>query len=311
MDCADADCAGDAACLEDCGNGEDDDLDGDVDCADADCAGDAACPEDCGNGLDDDGDGLVDCEDGACIGDPTCPELCDDGLDDDGDGLVDCEDGDCVGDPACEEDCGNGLDDDLDGDVDCDDVDCCGDAACGIGAICTGSFRVQVLDGGMWYAHWYTSSLGAGCSVRLNANSGVLTDLTGGTTCAFGSAYVAWRSQSSSAYTAECGWGAYLYASSSGWGRGMHLSSGCPIGVKVRELAPRKVAMTSVRLTRKVGDTGTAEFGSFYMDSGLWLTVPGEISRVGARSIGVLSTYRGVNLSFTAPVTWTVEADRK
>ncbi|MCO4745944.1 MAG: pre-peptidase C-terminal domain-containing protein [Proteobacteria bacterium] len=46
-------------CPEDCVNGTDDDLDGDVDCDDSDCAGEPTCNEEC-NGLDDDGDGLID-----------------------------------------------------------------------------------------------------------------------------------------------------------------------------------------------------------------------------------------------------------
>jgi len=78
----------------------------------------------CGNGADDDGDGDVDCEDSDC---PACPEICDNGVDDDGDGGVDCQDRDC---PACPEICDNGIDDDRDSDIDCDDDDCAETAAC-------------------------------------------------------------------------------------------------------------------------------------------------------------------------------------
>ena len=111
----------------DCGNGVDDDGDGDLDCDDADCLGDPACPElDCANGLDDDGDGDVDCADADCAGEPACVESdCCNGLDDDGDGLTDFDDPDCAMAPPCSEsDCGNGVDDDGDGDADCADSDC-------------------------------------------------------------------------------------------------------------------------------------------------------------------------------------------
>jgi len=81
---------------EDCGNGWDDDADGDTDCDDSDCEGVAGCagppPEICDNGVDDDGDGATDCVDTDC---PACNEICDNGVDDDRDGLVDCDDSDC------------------------------------------------------------------------------------------------------------------------------------------------------------------------------------------------------------------------
>jgi Cys-rich repeat protein len=62
---------------EACGNGLDDDSDGDTDCADSDCAQDPSCappppPEDCANGLDDDGDGDIDCFDLECARQPGC-----------------------------------------------------------------------------------------------------------------------------------------------------------------------------------------------------------------------------------------------
>ena len=64
-----------------CGNGLDDDSDGEADCFDGACASDAACasawPEDCRNGIDDDADGLTDCSDENCDGDRACEENCD------------------------------------------------------------------------------------------------------------------------------------------------------------------------------------------------------------------------------------------
>ena len=97
--------------------------------------GDEIPPEECGNGWDDDGDGDTDCDDADCAGTPDCDavpmELCDNGQDDDGDGMVDCADSDC---PACPELCDNGVDDDGDGAADCDDDDCAEAAACKVPA---------------------------------------------------------------------------------------------------------------------------------------------------------------------------------
>lgn len=137
-DCADPECARDAACQlhEDCGNGFDDDDDFWVDCLDPDCRGTAACGagEDCANNADDDADGQVDCRDADCVGDPACvqPEACAGGVDEDGDGAIDCADADCALDMLCPhgEQCGNGADDDNDGFVDCADGDCAGAVAC-------------------------------------------------------------------------------------------------------------------------------------------------------------------------------------
>ena len=133
-----------------------------------------ACPSDslvyaCGNGCDDDGDGDLDLEDDGCAGDPCrdseepalCPDgspegpitacpndglvyACGNGCDDDGDGKVDLDDELC--DNPCHASeavsaggagpivpcggtvylCGNGLDDDGDGLVDADDPECLG-----------------------------------------------------------------------------------------------------------------------------------------------------------------------------------------
>ena len=58
----------------------------------------SANAEICGNGADDDGDGDVDCEDSDC---PACPEICDNGIDDDRDRDIDCDDEDCSGVEPC------------------------------------------------------------------------------------------------------------------------------------------------------------------------------------------------------------------
>ncbi len=89
-----------------CGDGVDNDRDGDVDCFDADCISASTCFEigaACGDGIDNDGDSDVDCADSDCDGYSACIEsICDDSLDDDGDGDVDCADSDCFTDPACD-----------------------------------------------------------------------------------------------------------------------------------------------------------------------------------------------------------------
>ncbi len=91
-----------------CGDGVDNDEDGDADCADEDCAG-PSCDEICDNLLDDDLDGAPDCQDSGCVGHPYCLENgthdgvdhCTDLHDNDIDAQVDCADLDCHGDPAC------------------------------------------------------------------------------------------------------------------------------------------------------------------------------------------------------------------
>ena len=116
-------------CTEDCVDGIDNDLDGDVDCDDSDCFGEPACQ------CDDDGDGYdsllcggSDCDDTDPGINPGAPEVCngidddcdgviDDGFDLDGDGVTtcggDCDDTDPLVNSAEIEVC-NGVDDDCD-----------------------------------------------------------------------------------------------------------------------------------------------------------------------------------------------------
>lgn len=61
-------------------------------------------PEDCGDGIDNDRDGDTDCDDSDCFGDSTyctSEENCSDGEDNDDDGDTDCDDSDCATTPAC------------------------------------------------------------------------------------------------------------------------------------------------------------------------------------------------------------------
>ncbi len=60
-------------------------------------------PEVCGDGLDNDNDGDEDCFDSDCAGDPGCltETACDDNFDNDADGLADCNDSDCFGEAGC------------------------------------------------------------------------------------------------------------------------------------------------------------------------------------------------------------------
>ena len=151
-----------------CGDGLDNDCDGDRDCFDSDCTM-AACGQndqgkcaakgpnciggevDCGNQKDDDNDGLVDCRDTDCAR-KNCGEQrgnrgvcrvgncaggessCGDSKDNDADGATDCDDGDCVGQGNCpdkEVDCTNGRSEDSDDLIDCDDPDCASKNNCG------------------------------------------------------------------------------------------------------------------------------------------------------------------------------------
>ncbi|MEO5927690.1 MAG: carboxypeptidase regulatory-like domain-containing protein [Patescibacteria group bacterium] len=109
-------------------------------------------PEDnaavCGNGIDDDGDGNADCADSGCASLPMCnapqpentPARCSNGIDDDQDGNADCQDSECAALQICTPTppvpentnarCSNGADDDQDGNIDCQDSDCAGIQVC-------------------------------------------------------------------------------------------------------------------------------------------------------------------------------------
>ncbi len=79
-----------------CGDGLDDDGDGNIDCADVDCFSSNQCTlEICNNGIDDDNDGWVDCSDSECYTLHGCFEICDNGIDDNGNGLTDGDDPQC------------------------------------------------------------------------------------------------------------------------------------------------------------------------------------------------------------------------
>lgn len=109
---------------------------------------------DCGNGIDDDGNGQVDCADPGCAvaacgmgclctGGTKREQLCEDGADNDGDSQPDCADPDCeqkacgagcacLGGVAKETDCWDGLDNDRDAGADCNDP-ACGGGLCQMG----------------------------------------------------------------------------------------------------------------------------------------------------------------------------------
>ena len=129
-------------CAEDCNNGEDDDLDGDVDCDDQDCWTEPFCCERDGDGYWDEECGGDDCDDDDASVHPgaredggsgdrgngvddDCDDIIDEGTldyDDDGDGWTemdgDCDDADPDVNPGQEEIPDNGKDDDCDGVVD-------------------------------------------------------------------------------------------------------------------------------------------------------------------------------------------------
>jgi hypothetical protein len=130
LDCADLACSEDASCVEVCNDDQDNDDDGDTDCDDFDCFGDDACVEVCNDQVDNDDDDDVDCADFDCEFDPACAEVCNDQQDNDGDGRTDCEDAACGEAPGCVEVCGDQIDNNGDGDVDCSDSDCIFDEAC-------------------------------------------------------------------------------------------------------------------------------------------------------------------------------------
>ncbi len=147
VDCADEDCADEAACLGEsqtgsCSDGVDNDGNGWIDCNDPQCRGDSSCrgPENCSDGIDNNGDGDVDCDDSLCTLGSICLgfEVCNDGTDNDGDGDVDCADEDCSESVRCAnpEICDDGTDNDGDGLVDCDDSECRRHVACSEPEIC-------------------------------------------------------------------------------------------------------------------------------------------------------------------------------
>ena len=118
IDCADSDCAADAAC-DVCGNGICGGGEDSCTCV-ADCGAAPSLELSCSNGADDDCDGLSDCADADCTSDPAC-EICGNGSCASGEDVCSCP-ADCGAAPA--EDCENGVDDDCDGSVDCGDTDC-------------------------------------------------------------------------------------------------------------------------------------------------------------------------------------------
>jgi subtilisin-like proprotein convertase family protein len=113
-----------------CGDGVDNDGDGQTDCADGDCAAALQCATEtaCADGLDNNADGLVDCADPDCAVACTTESDCGDGMDNDGDGAVDCSDVGCVAmGGACEaeeQSCSDGADNDGDAMIDCADPAC-------------------------------------------------------------------------------------------------------------------------------------------------------------------------------------------
>jgi hypothetical protein len=130
-----------------CGNGIDDNFDGNVDCADpsclesTDCAGLAATEFNCVDGIDNDGNGFADCVDGQCSRSPVCrddvvdtdaggPPPEDAGAPDAGPPPVDAgpprpdTDGGGVPPIPFEFQCDDGVDNDADGTADCDDDNC-------------------------------------------------------------------------------------------------------------------------------------------------------------------------------------------
>ena len=110
--------------LEVCGDGIDNDGDGNTDCWDPDCGFQGAVEMSCADGMDNDCDGNTDVWDSDC---PESTEICDDGMDNDGDGDMDCWDADCGFQGPSELSCGDGIDNDCDGNTDEWDSDCAGE----------------------------------------------------------------------------------------------------------------------------------------------------------------------------------------
>jgi hypothetical protein len=127
--------------VENCGDGQDNDGNGQTDCEDADCAAFEAClAEVCDDGVDNNGNGDIDCAEATCAGQAGCLEQgnCADNQDNDLDGQTDCDDADCDAAANCREqgNCSDLEDNDGDGQTDCDDADCDADPACQVGNNC-------------------------------------------------------------------------------------------------------------------------------------------------------------------------------
>ena len=176
-----------------CGDGLDNDCDGMADCADSDCARDAACclGEICGDFQNNDCDDLEDFYDPECV---CVAELCGDGLDNDADGLTDCADtDDCVPGDSCNpygsecdmagacvcptgtmEICTDGLDNDCNGRVDCDQAACNGICNCG-DLVLNPEFGETCDDGGE------TAACNANCTIA-SCGDGTM-NMTAGEQC--------------------------------------------------------------------------------------------------------------------------------
>lgn len=159
----------------DCGDGVDNESDGQTDCADNDCeaqacgagclcTGGVAAENLCSDEISNDGDADVDCLDADCDGlscgagcvcrsGAKAESECNDGISNEGDALIDCADLDCTG-ASCgegcvcggggrtESNCGDGINNDGDGQVDCSDSDCNG-LSCGAGCVCVGGGKSE------------------------------------------------------------------------------------------------------------------------------------------------------------------------
>jgi len=145
-DCNDSDYYINPAASEICNDNLDNNCNGYIDCLDAACANDPACVI-C---TDSDGDGYaveggdcgpVDCNDSDLGVHPGAVENCEDARDNDCDDLIDCVDADCNGAETCtscipeagketKEKCQDTLDNDCDGVVDCADPDCAKERSC-------------------------------------------------------------------------------------------------------------------------------------------------------------------------------------
>ena len=101
-------------------------------------------PEICGDGIDNDCDGNTDEWDSDC----SSSENCEDGIDNDGDGNADCWDSDCGFEGTIEITCNDGRDNDCDGNSDEWDDDC---SSSSVGKMCAGECRVDSDCEGPYY----------------------------------------------------------------------------------------------------------------------------------------------------------------